>query len=318
MATISIIMPVKNASFYLEACLDSIQNQTCTDWELIAIDDHSDDSSKEIIGSRSQKDSRILCLTNAGVGIISALNTAISKTNGTYITRMDADDMMPENRLELMLERIKQSPTNSVVTGLVKYVSSEPISDGYLKYEHWLNNVNLSGTQWQNIYRECVIASPNWMARKSELLEIGAFEGLSYPEDYDLVLRWYQNGFHINVIPEVTLNWREHPKRTSRTSANYNQDSFFKLKLDSFIKHDLQKGELVIWGQNVKGKLAEEIFNKHHIPFHWHDLEEYKRIEQIESPKLLVAIYPPKQELAKIEKYLSEINLIQGRDWWFL
>ncbi|MFT4834851.1 MAG: glycosyltransferase involved in cell wall biosynthesis [Marinoscillum sp.] len=318
MATISIIMPVKNASLYLEACLDSIQNQTCNDWELIAIDDHSDDSSKEIIERRIERDSRIRCFKNDEVGIISALQMAISKTNGTYITRMDADDMMPKNRLELMLERIKEVPPKSVVTGLVKYVASEPISEGYLKYEHWLNNVNLTGTQWQNVYRECVIASPNWMIRKTELVEIGAFDDLSYPEDYDLVLRWYQNGFHINVIPEVTLNWREHPKRTSRTSANYDQNSFFKLKIESFIKHDLNEGELVIWGKNVKGKLAAEIFNRHHIPFHWHDLKDYKSIQEIHNAKLLVAVYPPKQELAKIEKYLSETNLEQGRDWWFL
>ena len=123
---------------------------------------------------------------------------------------------------------------------MVKYFGEKPISEGYLKYENWINEINLTGKQWQQVYRECVIASPNWMVRKSDLDNIGGFNDLIYPEDYHLVFKWYQNRFDIHTIPEVTLYWREHPERTSRNSEYYAQKSFFNLKIHQFIKNDLR------------------------------------------------------------------------------
>ncbi|WP_332911440.1 glycosyltransferase family 2 protein [Algoriphagus boritolerans] len=163
------------------------------------------------------------------------------------------------------------------MTGLVRYFSDQPVTDGYQAYERWINQINLSGVQFENIYRECVIASPNWMTRREVLDSIGGFAELRYPEDYDLVFRWYAYGVDFVVVPEVTLLWREHPKRTSRNSKNYSQSAFFDLKIGAFLRLDFRGDQLIIWGKNKKSRLISRILREKGIPFENHDQEEFKK-----------------------------------------
>ncbi|MEQ8678529.1 MAG: glycosyltransferase family 2 protein [Cyclobacteriaceae bacterium] len=317
MELVSIIMPVKNAVSYLGACLASILNQSYGHWELIAVDDHSTDHSKTILVEYAGKDSRIHCLDNAGHGIIDALKTGYQCAKGTYLTRMDADDVMPEYRLDKMVDALNDQ-SKSIATGLVKYFGDEPISDGYLKYEQWINDINLAGKQWDQIYRECVIASPNWMIRKSELDYIGGFDDLTYPEDYHLVFKWYLCQFKIVVVPHVTLFWREHADRTSRNSEYYQQKSFFNLKIHQFIENDLKSNNLVLWGNNEKTKLTADILRRSGITFHQFDLINFKKTENLENPQILVGVYPEQKEKRALEDYLSNLSLSEGKDWWYI
>lgn len=318
MGRVSIIMPVKNAEKYLKESIQSIQNQTSDNWELLAINDHSTDSSNQILQEFSAHDSRIRLLQNIGMGIIPALQQALRLATGKFVSRMDADDIMPANRLEKMSALLEASGPKTVVTGLVQYFSDQPVSAGYQKYQEWINQVNRTGTQWQNIYRECVIASPNWIARRSEIQEIKAFENLRYPEDYHLTLKWYQAGFKVETVPEVMLLWREHNMRTSRTSEHYAQKAFFELKIKHFIDMDLQTNHLVVWGKNPKGKLTTDILSHHGIPFLWHDLKSYRKIESLENPQIIVAVYPDPKERNQLEKYLMNLGLMPGKNWWYV
>ncbi len=315
---ISILIPVKNASPFLEACLESIQGQTLNEWELIAVDDHSLDDSKSILENYASTDRRIRVLVNTGVGIVSALQQALAISNGHYITRMDADDLMPTQRLAKMVNMMQANSSNTIVTGMVKYISKDPVSEGYLKYENWLNTINLDGNQWNQIYRECVIASPNWLIAKQTLLKANGFDDLNYPEDYHLTLRWYQHRFTIKTIPEVTLLWREHTARTSRNSVNYNQEAFFRLKIDHFIHNDLRTNQLILWGKNEKTKLTAQLLNEHNIPFQQFNLSDFHQTKKISSPQVLVGVYPDQEERSKIEDYLTNISLFEGTDWWYI
>ncbi|MBV6640882.1 MAG: glycosyltransferase family 2 protein [Cyclobacteriaceae bacterium] len=317
MDLVTIIMPVKNAAPFLAECIDSMMRQTYDEWELIAVDDHSTDRSERILLEYTRRDSRIRYLKNGGHGIIHALKTGYAYAKGIYITRMDADDIMPDDRLMKMVTVSKNS-SKSIVTGLVKYFGDQPISEGYLKYENWINETSLAGKQWQQIYRECVIASPNWMVRKSELDKIGGFDHLTYPEDYHLVFKWYQNQFKIYTIPEVTLHWREHVERTSRNSNHYQQPSFFHLKINQFIENDLRTDNLVLWGRNEKTRLTAEILDKAGIPYHQFDLQSFDKTKDIKSPQILVGVYPELTERLALEDYLSKLSLFEGTDWWYI
>ena len=59
-------------------------------------------------------------------------------------------------------------------------------SEGYLKYEYWLNDRIDQNDHYKHIYRECVIASPNWISKKQDLIQYKIFENLNYPEDYSM------------------------------------------------------------------------------------------------------------------------------------
>ena len=269
---VNIIMPVKNAGSYLHDCLSSIRGQTFLFWRLIAINDHSTDDSLTILEMAASEDNRIHVLNNEGIGIIPALQLALKQCSAPYLSRMDADDLMPANKLELMVRALEKAPPKSIVTGKVKYFSNQPVSEGYQKYEQWLNERIDKVDHWEWVYRECVIASPNWMVRLDDMYEFGCFDGLIYPEDYHLVLNWFKQGFRIVSLPETTLLWREHPQRTSRNSDHYDQKHFFKLKILHYIYHQREDKPFILWGAGHKGRLASRLLDKYGMPFHWMDL----------------------------------------------
>lgn len=310
-------MPVKNGASYLTECIESIIQQTCKEWELIIVDDHSTDGSVSLITEYAEADSRIHALKNNGTGILSALKKSLDHVKGNMITRMDSDDIMPPYRLEMFKRELTGRKT--IVTGRVKYFSNEySISKGYKSYETWLNDVLINNKAWENIYRECVIASPNWMMFTDELIKIGGFDHLVYPEDYDLVFRWYSEKFLINVIPEITLYWREHSKRTSRNSSNYSQDAFFKLKIRRFLEIDDRKSELILWGRGQKAKLTMQILNDLNRSFTHLTLMDFKKTAHFNNPQVLISVYPSRKERIRIENYLDGLGLIKGKDYWYL
>jgi glycosyltransferase involved in cell wall biosynthesis len=324
--SISILLPFYNASPWISETIQSIQRQTFEDWELIAINDFSTDNSNSILQELAKEDSRIRIYQNNEKGIIHALQLGLSKAKGEFLTRMDADDIMPDDRLQVMVERLKSLPTKSVVTGKVKHFSNKPVSEGYLNYDAWLNERVEKEDYFDHMYRECVVASPNWLTRTDEIKNFNIFAKLNYPEDYDMTFHWMNNGFTIHGVNETTLLWREHPHRTSKNSDAYNQKALFQLKLKWFCKLN-GTSSIAILGAGTKGKLTAEFLTDRKIDFNWYDLDwkKYgspifgKRIQNFESlqaEKLLVAIYPKNKK--PLLDFLTEKGFEIGRNTWFL
>lgn len=325
-------MPVKNAALFLNETLASLQNQDYEHWELLAVNDHSTDNSWTLLQQAAALDPRIKLWPNPTKGILPALQWAFAQSKGRFVGRLDADDLLPPQRLSLMTSALSQKKSKTVVTGKVQYFGASPISSGYQKYETWLNQNLQSVNPWRQVYRECLVASPNWLMYRSALIEIGGFTGLVYPEDYDLVFRWYQCGFTLHGLPEITLLWREHPARTSRHSEHYQQAAFFKLKLMRFLALKQPIDNLVVWGTTVKGKLTAQILLAQKVPFRWMCLQpekhaqglmgktilDFKELAQLPKAKVLLAVYPPLQQRLKIEVYLNHLQLFEGADWWYL
>ncbi len=269
-ARVSILMPVKDAEAFLPQCLESILAQSESNWELLAIDDHSSDASHQILAHHAQKDHRIRVFRNNGKGIIDALGLAFSMSSGNLITRMDADDKMLPNKLEVLATNLVNKGMGHIALGQVKYFSDSELKDGYLKYENWLNELTRNGQNYRDIYKECVIPSPCWMVYRDDLLKCEAFTPNTYPEDYDLCFRFYRE--NLNVIPcdEVLHLWRDHPERSSRTDENYADNRFLELKLNWFLKldHDPTR-TLLIWGAGSKGKRMAQMLTDQQVPFRW-------------------------------------------------
>ena len=275
MAKISIITPFRNAESYILETAKSIFKQNYTNWEWILINDHSLENEESILFPYL-KDERVRIIHNKGKGITNALVSGLEIATGEFVTRMDADDIMPEFKLRLFYEQLLDQE-NDIVTGKVKYFSQDGIvSQGYQKYEEWLNDRVDSQDFYQDIYRECSVASGNWMMKTGLLKKCGGFEGLSYPEDYDLLFRWYENNLKIFGINEVTHLWREHPLRTSKTSKDYDQKSFFSLKINRFLKYDHKDKALILNGTGTKGKLTAKILISNNIQFQWVSIEPEK------------------------------------------
>lgn len=324
-------MPFKDAASWIGEAIESIRQQDFYDWQLIAVNDHSSDAGPQILKNYQTKDSRIYCFENPGNGIVPALEFALEKCEAAFVGRFDADDIMPEGRLSKMHNLLEKSKARTIVTGMVQYFSDRPISNGYQKYQHWLNEVSINRDHWNEIYRECVIASPNWLMRKSELEGIGGFNGLEYPEDYDWCFRCYAANFEVSCLHSTTLLWREHPLRTSRNSDHYEQESFFKLKLKRFL--ELEEFEsLVLWGGGRKARITAAFLDRHQVSFRWmdmeperypegikgHKIEDFRFLKPIPGQKLLVGVYPNPSQRRSIEDFLYSRHLKLGEDYWYL
>ncbi|MEC8724336.1 MAG: glycosyltransferase family 2 protein, partial [Bacteroidota bacterium] len=246
---VSILVPFRNTSNYLKACLDSILEQSYTHWELVIVDDHSSDQSYKIVENYAKKDPRIKLLKNKGIGIISALQTAYKSSVGKFITRMDSDDIMQKNKIEFMVNDLSQNGQGFIALGLVKYFCDTGVKEGYKRYEKWLNDLISKGTSFNEIYKECVIPSPCWMVYRSDFEKANGFDSNVYPEDYDLAFRFYEIGLRCIPTKNILHMWRDYPNRTSRISPNYAENSFLELKIHYFLRlsYDSLK-TLVLWG----------------------------------------------------------------------
>jgi glycosyltransferase involved in cell wall biosynthesis len=267
---VSILMPVYNAAKFLDVTIQSIVDQSYKNWQLIAVDDFSDDNSLSILKKWSERDARILCFSNQEKGIIHAMRCAYSKSDGEYISRMDADDIMHSDKISLLKNTLSQQGKGYVAIGLVEYFSDAGLGEGYKKYEQWLNALSLEESNYTDIYKECVIPSPCWLVHRHDLDKAGAFNSNLYPEDYDLCFRFRNCGLMLTTVPQIVHYWRDHQNRSSRNDPNYADNSFLNLKMFHFTRTDYNPDKsLVLWGAGRKAKRIAHLLLEENIRFDW-------------------------------------------------
>ncbi len=328
---ISILMPFRNTGEFLEECLHSIRTQSYADWELLAVDDRSEDRSRAIVEQIAREDERICLLDNLGAGIIPALRTAYASSRGSYITRMDSDDVMAPGRLALMLQQLQLHGPGHLALGQVRYFSDGGVSDGYARYERWLNGLTARGSNFTEIYKECVVPSPCWMLARPDLDACGAFESDRYPEDYDLCFRFYRERITCLPSDRVLHHWRDYPARTSRNSEHYAQNYFLEIKTHYFLEIDRDHNRpLVIWGAGFKGKKIARLLKERGIAFSWvcdnpkkigkkiygETLRHFTQTDTLEQPQSLVTVANEEAQ-AEIRAYLQGKGAQQGSDYFF-
>ncbi|MCM4166191.1 Undecaprenyl-phosphate 4-deoxy-4-formamido-L-arabinose transferase [Arenibacter antarcticus] len=328
---VSILIPFKNTEVFLPECIESIIKQTYPHWEILAIDDHSWDNSAQIMLDYAQIEPRIRVYKNKGEGIIEALRTAYAMATGSFITRMDSDDIMALNRLEIMTQSLQKRGEGHIALGKVNYFSDSGLGKGYKSYESWLNGLTEKGANYSEIYKECVIPSPCWMVHRSDLDLVESFVPNRYPEDYDLAFRFYQH--NIKCIPTTAILhfWRDYDHRTSRTHEHYAENNFLDLKLSYFLQldHDALR-PLVVWGAGKKGKkIANNLIDKN-VDFLWvcdnlnkidrdiygKTMQHYKIVASLKNPQFILTV-ANKEAQKFIGKYLTELKKSPSKDYFF-
>ena len=328
---VSILIPFKNTEAYIGECLNSIIEQSYSNWEAIFVDDGSTDSSFTIVETLSQQDVRIKPFKNIGTGIISALQTAYSHCKGEFITRMDSDDIMTHNRLEIMVSDLEKHGKKHLAVGQVKYFRQDGLSDGFARYERWLNKLTKTGSNYSEIYKECVIPSPCWMLHRDDFEACDGFNPNRYPEDYDLAFRFYKASYTCIPCNEVLLHWRDYSTRTSRTHQHYAENSFLDLKVLYFLELNYDASRpLAIWGAGTKGKTLAKILLKENIPFQWicdnpkkigkHIYEQkllnFDYLSQLNHPQSIVTVANEDAQ-TEITAYFKTQNMQSMIDYFF-
>jgi len=117
---LSIILPAYNAESTIKETISSIQNQTFQDWELIIIDDGSQDSTFQIIESFVINDSRLITISQSNRGYRTVRNAGLDLISGEYLTFIDSDDRIAPNFFEKLMLEMKASKAQLLVTGFRK------------------------------------------------------------------------------------------------------------------------------------------------------------------------------------------------------
>jgi|TARA_B110000967_G_scaffold44848_1_gene44989 glycosyltransferase involved in cell wall biosynthesis len=327
MSKVSIIIPCKNAAEFLDETLLSIRNQSFIDWECILVDDHSTDSSLEVFNEFAAEDARFQSFKNTGVGVIHALQCGYKHSTSTIITRMDADDLMPVNKLSNLLKALEEKGTGHVATGKVKYFDA--LGEGFKNYERWLNKLIDENSHRAHLYKECVIASPNWMLYRKDFERIGAFDSAVYPEDYELVFRMFSGGLKVAAVNEVTHLWRDHEQRASRVSTLYAANTFLPLKLSWFLKLNRDETKkLILLGAGKKGKAIAKELKRLGMEFIWqtnnpkkighfiYEVEVHSQyLPEKTDAQVLLGLSSP-GEVSQLEEELSDKEFDLGEDYF--
>lgn len=255
--SISVLLPVRDASIHLPEAIASLEAQTFEDFEILAVDDGSSDTSPELLRAWSARDPRVRVLRQDASGIVAALERARAEARGRWLARMDADDVCAPTRLAEQLE-LMQSDATLVACGCgVEYFPAESVRDGALRYQEWLNaSVTPEGIARQ-LFVECPLAHPTFFLRADAVEAVGGYRDPGWAEDYDLLLRLWEAGGRFAQVARPLLRWRESPDRLSRTHPRYASEAFLACKVHYLQRTLLRAREsVVVWGAGPVGKTA--------------------------------------------------------------
>ncbi|MDC8753601.1 glycosyltransferase [Erythrobacter sp. sf7] len=203
---VSVVMPVYNAGRFLGAALDSILAQTFIDFELIAVDDGSTDGSSDILAEAAGRDPRVVVRRQQNGGVTKALNAGLQVARGTFIARMDADDIALPDRFERQVAYLMAHPTCVAVGGQVILMDQDdralcrlPVPCDHAAIDRFHMEACVSA-----------VCHPTAIIRTSAIRDIGGYrDTYTSAEDVDLFLRLAEVGSLVN-LEEVVLRYRQH------------------------------------------------------------------------------------------------------------
>ena len=205
----------------------------------------------------------------------------------------------------------------------------DALGEGFKNYERWLNKLIDENSHRAHLYKECVIASPNWMLYRKDFERIGAFDSAVYPEDYELVFRMFSGGLKVAAVNEVTHLWRDHEQRASRVSTLYAANTFLPLKLSWFLKLNRDETKkLILLGAGKKGKAIAKELKRLGMEFIWqtnnpkkighfiYEVEVHSQyLPEKTDAQVLLGLSSP-GEVSQLEEELSDKEFDLGEDYF--
>ena len=213
--TVSIVLPIHDGAPYLRQAIDSMLAQSFSDFELIAIDDGSTDSSGDIVEAYS--DQRIILLRQENRGLPATLNRGIALARGRYVARQDQDDVSQPDRLAKQVEFLDSHPDIAMVGTWAEIVATSGRSD--MRFHRHPHDPAI--LRFELLFDNPFVHS-SVMMRMSALDEVGGYttdRTRQPPEDYELWSRIARR-HPVSNIPEVLHRYREVAGSMSRIGEN--------------------------------------------------------------------------------------------------
>jgi len=218
---VSVILPAYNCEKFIGKAIQSVLQQTLSDFELIIINDGSSDKTEFAILAFA--DPRIVYLKNeTNSGLIFSLNKGIEIARGKYMARMDADDICMPSRLAKQMEYLDKHSETTMVASTISFIDTAGNDKGNWPLDRKAISPNFIRTKMP--FENC-IAHPSIMIRAAILKKLKYDPRQVNIEDYDLWLRLLSRGHVIDKINEPLLLYRIHDE--SITNLYLKKTNFF-------------------------------------------------------------------------------------------
>jgi len=243
---VSVVLPVYNAEDYLKESVDSILNQSYTNFELIILNDGSSDLSEEIC--LKYHDSRIKYHFHKNIGLAGTLNKGLDLCTGEYIARQDQDDIAHTERFKKQVDYLEKNLSINLLGTRAKVFSD---SSAHIKiHDHATHPAILKfDLMFDNPFVHSTV-----MFRKKDIQKIGYYNvDRSFFEDYELWSRFSQYGDIAN-LPNVLLDYRHHDKGLSKSTSYFKEDAVYSQSI-----HNIE----LLMGQK------KEVYYELSALYHW-------------------------------------------------
>ncbi|GAB4405651.1 MAG: hypothetical protein OHK0053_31630 [Microscillaceae bacterium] len=224
---VSVVITAYNAEAYLGAAIESTLDQTYPHWELILVNDGSQDNTLALMESYAAKDSRIRVLSHENRGISASNNRALEVAQGVYFAKLDADDTMVPERLEKQLAYLQQHPEVTMLSCQAFYINPKgkvigvQITPGYTH--------PAESRQAQRDGRLVIALHSGFMTYMEKMREVGGYrEDLPCVVDLDLYNRMVARGNTLIIMPDKLVHYRMHLASVMALTTRNNRTQLVK------------------------------------------------------------------------------------------
>ena len=335
MPQLSVLMPCYNAAQTVTEALESLAQQSFTDFEVISIDDGSTDETLQILQAWSERDGRFCCFSQPHGGIIAALNAGMDSCRAPLVARMDADDHCHPQRFEKQVAYLEAHPQIAVLGCQVAGFPPQAVREGFRIYISWQNALLSDADIRREMFVESPLSHPSVVFRREWLERVGGYQEHGWAEDYDLWLRLYLAEARFAKLPEILLEWRESPLRLTRIDSRYSVENFLRAKATYLMRGPLLNRDAVfIWGAGMMGRRLGKQLGRLGVPLAAFIDIDPKKIGRtrrglpvlstnqlmdwwgrFSSPVLLAAV-GARGARQLIRQQLTGMGLREGIDWW--
>ncbi|WP_328528396.1 glycosyltransferase [Nocardioides sp. NBC_00368] len=206
-AALSIVIPFHNVAPYFQTCLESLRTQTFSDFEVVMVDDASDDGSAEIADRFASSDPRFRVVRSAKVGVGVARNIGVENSRGDLLAFVDADDYVPEYAYELMTDTLAETGSDFVAGNARRF-------DSVSVWQSWSHRRPfVTARRATHCSRTHILGIDRYIWNKVYRRDFWDAAGLSYPdmlyEDYPVALAAHIRARQVDILADPVYYWRQ-------------------------------------------------------------------------------------------------------------
>lgn len=242
---ISVIIPVYNSAQYIRGCIESVLKQTYSAFEVILIEDGSEDDSLKVCEMLCKKDRRLKIVKQEHKGVSAARNLGIEASEGKYLFFLDSDDLIHPQLLGLLYKLLEEKKTEIAAEGLYYSMNGDCRETiAWKTVDHMPKSFYLDNKRaLKYINKVAICAIGGKMIARSAIKSVRFVENLSHGEDKLFLYRLLVNGANVSVLG---CNWYYYRRHEDCVSKNFSPEACrTRYRVERFIcSHEIRSGRI--------------------------------------------------------------------------